>query len=64
MLFLKLVTKKIPVIWHNGSNYDFHFMIKHLANECEDKKHLMLGWKYWKIYEIFCSAKQKVKLKK
>ena len=23
----------IPVVFHNGSNYDYHFIIKELANE-------------------------------
>ena len=26
---------KIPVIFHNGPNYDYHFIIKALANEVE-----------------------------
>ena len=26
-------TKKIPVVFHNGSTYDFHFIIKQLARE-------------------------------
>ena len=25
--------KKIPVVFHNGSNYDYHFIIKELAEE-------------------------------
>ena len=28
---------EIPVVFHNGSNYDYHFMIKELANEFEGK---------------------------
>ena len=24
---------KIPVVFHRGSNYDYHFIIKELANE-------------------------------
>ena len=24
---------EIPVVFHNGSNYDYHFIIKELANE-------------------------------
>ena len=26
---------EIPVVLHNGSNYDFHFIVKELANEFE-----------------------------
>ena len=29
------VQKEIPVVFHNGSNYDYHFIIKNLANELE-----------------------------
>ena len=25
--------KKIPIVFHNGSNYDYHFMIKELAEQ-------------------------------
>ena len=25
--------KKIPILFHNGSNYDYHFIIKELAEE-------------------------------
>ena len=27
------VPKKIPIVFHNGSNYDYHFIIKDLAEE-------------------------------
>ena len=27
------VPNEIPVVFHNGSNYDYHFIIKELANE-------------------------------
>ena len=27
------VSKKIPVVFHNGSTYDYHFLIKQLAEE-------------------------------
>ena len=26
------VTKKIPIVFHNGSTYDYHFIIKKLAD--------------------------------
>ena len=29
------VPNEIPVAFHNGSNYDYHFVIKELANEFE-----------------------------
>ena len=31
------VPNEIPVAFHNGSNYDYHFIIKELANEFEGK---------------------------
>ena len=27
------VPKKIPIVFHNGSNYEYHFIIKELAEE-------------------------------
>ena len=29
------VPKEIPVVFHNGSTYDYHFIIKELVNKCE-----------------------------
>ena len=29
------VANEIPVVFHNGLNYDYHFIIKELANEFE-----------------------------
>ena len=29
------MTNEIPVVFHNGSNYDYHFIIKELANGFE-----------------------------
>ena len=28
-----LIAKEIPIVFHNGCNYDYHFMIKELAKE-------------------------------
>ena len=33
--FICSVPKKIPIVFHNGSNYDYHFIIKELAEEFE-----------------------------
>ena len=27
------LTKKVPIVFHSGSNYDYHFIIKELAEE-------------------------------
>ena len=29
------MSKNIPVVFHNGSKYDYHFIIKELAKELE-----------------------------
>ena len=29
------MSNEIPAVFHNGSNYDYHFIIKELANEFE-----------------------------
>ena len=31
------VPKEIPIVFHNGSKYDYHFIIKELVNEFEGK---------------------------
>ena len=36
------LAKKIPIAFHNGSNYDHHFIIKELAEEFE-KQFICLG---------------------
>ena len=33
---LKINIWKIPINFHNGSNYDYHFIIKELAEEFEN----------------------------
>ena len=30
---------EIPVVFHNGLNYDYHFIIRELANEFEGQCH-------------------------
>ena len=36
------VLKKIPIVFHNGSNHDYHFIIKDLAEELQ-KQFTCLG---------------------
>ena len=36
------VPKEIPIVFHNGPNYDYHFTIKELAEEFE-KQFTCLG---------------------
>ena len=31
------MSSEIPVVFHNGSNYDYHFITKELANKSEGK---------------------------
>ena len=33
---LKINIWKIPINFHNGSNYDYHFIMKELAEEFEN----------------------------
>ena len=39
------VTKKIPIAFHNGSNYDYHFIIKELAEDI--KKNFLFSSSTW-----------------
>ena len=31
------MANEIPVVFHNGSNYDYHFIVEELANEFEEQ---------------------------
>ena len=44
------VPKKIPLVFHNEFNYDYHFIIKELAEEYE-KKNYLFRRKHRKIYK-------------
>ena len=35
--FVFNVLNEIPVVFHNGSNYDYHFITKELATKFEEK---------------------------
>ena len=47
------VRKKIPIVLHNGCNYDYHFIIKELAEELFRKK------KYRKIHKHYSSNRKR-----
>ena len=49
------IPKNIPVIFHNGSTYDYHFIKRELVKEFEGNFEC-LGKK---IYNFFCSNKKK-----
>ena len=36
------IPKNIPVVFHNGSNYDYYFIVKELVEEC-NKQFTCLG---------------------
>ena len=40
------VPKKVSIVFHNGSNYDYHFIIKELAEEFKKTIDLS-GRKHW-----------------
>ena len=50
------VPNEIFIIFHNGSNYDYHFMIKELAKESK-----CLLEKYWKIQHFFVQIEKEIK---
>ena len=51
------VPKEIPVVFHNGSTYDYHFIIKELVKEFEGNFDC-LGENTEKIYHIFSTTKK------
>ena len=44
----------IPIVFHNGSDYDYHFIIKELAEEFK-KQFTCLGEKIEKIHNLHSS---------
>ena len=55
------VPKKIPIVFLNWSNYDYHFIIKELAEEF-NKQFTLLRGKHWKIHHLYrCNRKRSYK---
>ena len=52
------VPKNIPIVFHDGSNCDYHFIIKELAQEFK-KQFTCLG-ETLKIHNIYSSNRKKV----
>ena len=48
---------EIAVVFHNGSNYDYHFIIKELASEFEEN--LSILEKIQKSTKPFCSNRKR-----
>ena len=46
------VPRKIPIVFHNGSNYEYHFIIKELAICLFRRKH-------GKIYYLYGSSRKR-----
>ena len=52
------VPKKIAIALHNGSNYDYHFIIKKLAGEFKKTICLFMR-KYWTIHNLYGSNRKR-----
>ena len=48
------IPKEIPVVFYNGSNYDYHFIIKELAEEFEGELNCL--WENNSKYKTFSVA--------
>ena len=46
-------SKGIPVVFHNGSTYDYHFIIKNLAEEFEDLQ-IYMNFAMEILINLFC----------
>ena len=53
------VPNEIPVVFHNGSNYDYHFIIKDLAKESEEQ-FVCLGENAKKYQTFLVPVEQKI----
>ena len=51
------VPKKIYIVFHNRSNYDYHFIIKELTEKVF--KNYFFRRKYWEIHNLFSSSRKR-----
>ena len=51
------MTNEIPVVFHDGSNYDYYFIIKEFPDEFEEQFEC-LGENIRKIQNFFCAYKK------
>ena len=51
------VPNEIPVVFHNGSNYDYHFITKELPNDLGEFE--CLGKHKIKVQNLFCSDRKR-----
>ena len=49
---------EIPVFFHNGSNYDYNFIIKELANEFQGKLECV-GENCTRLHKFSCSNRKR-----
>ena len=49
--------KEIPVVFHNGSTYEYHFIIKELAKEFEGQ----FEWMFWENTEKYITFSVPIK---
>ena len=52
------VPKKIPMVFRNGSNYDYHFITKQLTEKLK-KQVICWGVKNWKMHNLYNSYRKK-----
>ena len=53
-MILYKTPKEIPVVFHNGSTYDYHFIIKEIAEEFKSQLEC-LGENTKKTHSLFCA---------
>ena len=49
--------KKIPITFHNGYNYGYHFAIKEVTEELEEN--YLFRRKHWKIHTLYSSNRKR-----